>query len=80
MEDVILEEIKYFDQVLADLKGQPVDMRDQLKQTVSNVATHLAFGRRFDYNSEQLVNLSFDAFFGAYFKTISAPILRVCIK
>lgn len=80
MEDVIQDETKYFHQVLFDLKEQPMDMRDQLNQTVSNIVTHITFGRRFDYNSEQLDHLlQFEDYFVAFFKTVPAPILRVCI-
>ncbi|XP_067947491.1 cytochrome P450 2B4-like [Watersipora subatra] len=76
MENVILEETKYFHEALLNHQSRPTDIRQQLKQSVSNIATHIVFGNRFDYDASQLANLEVDDFFAAYFKTIPAPFLR----
>jgi len=76
MEEVIQEEIKYFLGVLERTQSEPIDTADQLIQSISNVATHIVFGKRFDYNAEQLNNLQFTEYFGKYRQTQIAPFVR----
>ena len=77
MEEVIKEEIKYFLEVLERTQSESIDTADQLIQSISNVATHIVFGKRFDYNAEQLNNLQFTEYFGKYRQTQIAPFVRV---
>ena len=77
MEDVILNEMRYFHEVLEKSKEEPMNIWTTLKQSVSNIATHIAFGRRFDYNDDQLANLQVEEFFAAFFKTTPIPFIRV---
>ena len=77
MEDVILKEINYFHEALENHKEQPLDVKDQLTRSVSNVATYIIFGRRFEYDAEQLVNLQFQEFLAVFVASAAAPLLRV---
>lgn len=79
MEAIIAEEIKYFHEALESHNGHPIDIQNQLRQSISNVATHITFGNRFNYDNEQLENLQTDVFFSKYFLTESLPLLRVSI-
>ena len=77
MEDVIVKEIKYFHEALESHKEQPLDIKDQLTRSVSNVATYIIFGRRFEYDAEQLANLQFQEFLAVSNFTRVTPFLRV---
>ena len=77
MEDAILKEIKYFHEALESHKEQPLDVKDQLTRSVSNVATYIIFGKRFEYDAEQLANLQFQEFLAVFVATTAAPLLRV---
>ena len=77
MEDAILKEIKYFHEALESHKEQPLEIKDQLVRSVSNVATFIAFGKRFEYDAEQLANLQFQKFLAVVSSTRAAPFLRV---
>jgi len=76
MEEVIHEEVRYFLEVLEKTNQQPIDLHEQLQQSVSNVATHIIFGKRFEYNRDHAKNLKFGEFFGKYFMMELAPFLK----
>jgi len=77
MESIIQDEMKFFFQAIEKLKGQPVDIRDQLTQTISNILTYVVFGSRFDYSDEQLENLQITDFRDIFEKTKYVPFVRV---
>ena len=79
MEEVILNEIRFYLEALENTREQPIDIHDQLVQSISNVASHIVFGKRFDYNADQLSNLQFSEYFGDFFMTEFIPFLRVCV-
>ena len=77
MEEAILKEIKYFHEALESHKEQAFDIKDQLTRSVSNIATFIAFGTRFEYDAEQLANLQFQEFVMIATITEVFPFLRV---
>ena len=79
MEEVILNEIRFYLEALENTREQPIDIHDQLVQSISNVASHIEYGKRFDYNADHLSNLHFSEYFGDFFMTEFIPFLRVCV-
>lgn len=79
IEHVIQDELKYFLQVVERTKGSPVDIKEQLTQTVSNIITTVIFGERFDYSAEQLANLQITEFRDIFEKTKFIPAIRVSL-
>ena len=62
MEECISLELGFLIDELGRKGRDPFDIQDLLTQSVSNVATKIVFGSRFDYTAEQLENLQFDEF------------------
>lgn len=57
MEARILEEISELVHALEDEKGQPMDPRQLLQPSVSNVICFLVFGKRFNYDDPKFKDL-----------------------
>ena len=62
MEECITVELGHMIEELVKNGEEPIDLRNLLIQSVSNVATKIIFGSRFDYTAEQLENLQFEEF------------------
>ena len=62
MEECITMELAYLIEELGMKGGDSFDLQDLLTQSVSNIATKIVFGSRFDYTAKQLENLQFDEF------------------
>lgn len=77
MEDVIGDEIGIFHKDVESYCGQAVDIKYKLKQRVANIATHIALGRKVEYEVEKLDVAALDEFFAIFFKTLFFPFLRV---
>jgi len=54
-----------------------MDIGPQLTQTISNMATHIVFGSRVDYSSDQLDNLQFTDYLSKRGLLNILPIIKV---
>jgi len=79
IEEIIRTEIDYWYEALDGKLGQPMDIGPQLTQTISNMATHIVFGSRVDYSSDQLDNLQFTDYLSKWRIMISIPFVTVSI-
>ena len=77
MEECISLELGFLIDELGRKGRDPFDIQDLLTQSVSNVATKIVFGSRFDYTAEQLENLQFDEFVEKGLMMLRMPILEV---
>ena len=77
MEECITVELGHMIEELVKNGEEPIDLRNLLIQSVSNVATKIIFGSRFDYTAEQLENLQFEEFIVKTRKVQRFPFLQV---
>nr|CAB3235781.1 cytochrome P450 2U1 [Phallusia mammillata] len=54
IESRIMEEMEYYVEWLVKMEGKPINLRTFLTSAVANVIANIMFGRRFEYNSEEL--------------------------
>ena len=54
-----------------------MDIGPQLTQTISNMATHIVFGSRVDYSSDQLDNLQFTDYLSKRHTVAMFPLISV---
>ena len=77
MELHIAEELKYVTEELGRTQGQPYDIQNLLQMSVSNIATRIIFGQRFEYSTQQLQNLQFSEYMAKARLVSLAPFLKV---